>query len=128
MGAAVGGSVEAVDIKGRNFPVAADADANRSLGGFTNEVSANGDGTARILKTRVPWNLDGLALEINNDRQDLEFLQDVANSLDFVPMTITFADGNTYMGPGMITGDVKASSATATAPIGLMGPGELSIQ
>ena len=128
MGASVGGSIEAVDIAGRNFSVAADADANRSLGGFTNEVSPNGDGTARILKTRVAWSVDGLSLQINNDNQDLEYLQSIADGLDFVPMTITFADGNTYQGNGIVMGDVKASSATATAPIGLSGPANLSIQ
>ena len=36
--AAVGGSVLAVNIDGREYPVAADADINRKLGGYENEV------------------------------------------------------------------------------------------
>ncbi len=44
--AAVGGSIESVTLDGRTFAVAADAEAQRKLGGFENEVQANGDGTA----------------------------------------------------------------------------------
>ena len=44
---AVGGPVESVNIDGRYFAVAADADIGRELGGFTNENQPNGDGTAR---------------------------------------------------------------------------------
>ena len=59
---AVGGSIESVTLDGRNFPATADAAAERKLGGFENESQANGDGTARLIKTRVPWSLDGLTL------------------------------------------------------------------
>jgi hypothetical protein len=122
--ATTGGSIQEVSIKGRIFAVAADADANRDLGGFTNEVAPNGDGSARLLKTRKPWMIDGLALEIDDARADLEFLQGIANSSEFVPMTWTQVSGITYSAKGTITGDVKASTATATAPMTFSGPGE----
>ena len=32
--AAVGGSIESVELEGRGFPVASDAEAQRKLGGF----------------------------------------------------------------------------------------------
>ena len=70
--AAVGGSIESVNLSGREFAVAADAEAQRKLGGFENEVQANGDGTARLIKTRVPLSLDGLTIEIDDDRGDQE--------------------------------------------------------
>ena len=57
---AVGGSIQSISIRGRIFPVASDAEANKKLGGFENEVQANGDGTARKVMTRVPWSIDGL--------------------------------------------------------------------
>lgn len=126
--AAVGGSIESVSIRGRLFPVASDADANRKLGGFENEVQANGDGTARIVKTRVPWMIDGLSLEIDEDRADQEFLQEIADGRDFVAITITFASGITFQGRGTVSGEIQASSQSATAPITLSGPGELSQQ
>ena len=59
--AAIGGSIQEVALQGRTFAVAADAESQRKLGGFENEVQPNGDGmTARLIKTRVTWMLDGL--------------------------------------------------------------------
>lgn len=126
--AAVGGSIESISIKGRNFPVASDAEANRKLGGFENEVQANGDGTARIVKTRVPWSLDGVTVEIDDGRGDQEFLQQIADGNEFVPIAITFASGLTYQGQGTVTGEIQAGSQAATASIGLMGPGAMTQQ
>lgn len=126
MGAAVGGSVESIAIAGRIFSVAADADANRDLGGFENAVESNGDGTARLLKTRKPWAMGGLALEINDDRGDQEFLQqEIGGAHDFVEMEFTFASGVTFRGRGMVTDKIEMSSAKATAPISFSGPGNL---
>jgi hypothetical protein len=126
MSAAVGGSIESVAISGRLFAVAADADANRKLGGKENEVQSNGDGTARIIQTRVPWQIDGLTVQVNDDLADQEFLQKIANGKDFVPMEVTFASNVTFRGRGTITGEVQFSTQNATAGITLMGPGEVS--
>jgi len=125
---AVGGSIESVSIRGRLFPVASDAEANKKLGGFENEVQANGDGTARLVKTRVPWSIDGLQVEISDARGDHEFLQELADSLEFCAITITLASGVTYQATGTITDEVQASSQNATATITLSGPGGLSQQ
>lgn len=125
---AVGGSIESVSIRGRLFPVASDAEANKKLGGFENEVQANGDGTARLVKTRVPWSIDGLQVEISDARGDHEFLQELSDSLEFAAITITLASGVTYQGTGTITDEVQASSQNATATITLSGPGGLSQQ
>jgi hypothetical protein len=122
---AVGGSIESMAIKGRPFPVAADADASRKLGGFEVEVSANGDGTARYLMTRVPWQIDGVSLEIDDDRGDQEYLQDIMDGKKFVPIEITFASGVTFRGAGVPTGELAAGSASSTAPLKFNGPGKL---
>ena len=57
---------------------------------------ANGDGTARIIKTRMPLSVDGLALETDDDRADQEFLQELSNRTDFFDMVITYASGSSY--------------------------------
>jgi hypothetical protein len=125
---AIGGSIESVQIDGRNFAVAADAESNRKLGGFENEKQANGDGTTRTVKTRVPWKLDGISLSIDDARGDLEFLQQRQNgNVDFACI-ITYASGISYQGTGTITGEVQASSQNATAPITLEGSGVLTRQ
>lgn len=125
---AVGGSIISVTIRGRIFPVASDAEANKKLGGFENEVQANGDGTARLVKTRVPWSIDGLQVEINDDRGDHEFLQEIADGLDYVSITMELTSGTVYEGTGTVTDEVQASSQSATATIKLGGPGTLAAQ
>lgn len=125
---AVGGSIESVNIRGREFSVAADAESQRKLGGFENEVQANGDGTARIIKTRVPLSIDGLTLEIDDNRGDQEFLQESADLNDFWPLGITYASGITYQATAIIVGENPASSQNATAAVSFMGPGKLTKQ
>ena len=127
--AAIGGSIESVTMDGRNFAVAADAEAQRKLGGFENEVQANGDGaTARLIKTVVPLSLDGLTIEIDDSRGDHEFLQELSDRNDFWPLSITYASGVTYQGTAQIVGEMQASSQNATAAVSLMGPGILTKQ
>jgi hypothetical protein len=125
---AVGGSVESISLSGRNFPVPADAEANRKLGGWENEVQVNGDGTARLIKTRVPLSIDSLTVEIDDDRGDQEYLVDLAGRSDFFVIAITYASGLVYQGRAQITGEIKAASKAGTAQISLSGPGVLTQQ
>lgn len=125
---AVGGSIQSLTIRGRIFPVASDAEANKQLGGFTNEVQSNGDGTARKIMTRVPWSIDGLQVEINNDKGDHEFLQEIANDKDYVSIEMELADGTVYVGTGTVVDEIQASSQNTTATIKVSGPGELEAQ
>ena len=125
---AIGGSIESVTFDGRVFPVAADAEAQRKLGGFENEVQANGDGTARLIKTRVPLSIDGLTIEVDDGRGDHEFLQALSNRNDYFPVAITYASGVVYQGTAQLTGEMQSSSQNATAAVSLMGPGILTKQ
>lgn len=126
--AAVGGSIESLNLAGRDFAVAADAEATRKLGGFENEVQSNGNGSARIIKTRIPLSLDGVVVEIDDDNGDHEFLQDLANGTDYFAVGITYASGSTYQGSATLVGELPVSSQNATCPISLMGPGILTKQ
>ncbi len=126
--AAVGGSIESVTLNGRPFAVAADAEAQRKLGGWENAVEANGNGTGRLIKTRVPMSISGLTVEIDDSRGDHEFLQDLANLNDFFPLAITYASGRTYQGVGQIVDELQVSSQNATAQLSLAGPGNLTPQ
>ena len=126
--AAVGGSIESISLGGRIFAVAADAEAERKLGGFENEVQANGDGTARLIKTRVPLAISGLTVEVDDFRGDAEFLQALADRPDFFPIAITYASGLVYQGTAQIVDETASSSQNATASISLSGPGRLTKQ
>ena len=125
---AIGGSVESVGIAGRTFPVAADADGSRDLGGYSNENQPNGDGSARTIKTRKVWMMSGLTLEIDDDRQDQEYIQDIANGSAAVSLTFTMVSGVVYQGTGLPVGDLKASSQSATMPVDFSGSGVLKQQ
>ena len=125
---AIGGSIESLTLNGRIYPVAADADASRKLGGWELEVRANGNGSARIIKTRTPLSLDGVIVEIDDGRGDQEFLKGLTRLSDFFPVGITYASGITYQGRAQLVGEYAASSQSATAPVSLMGPGELTKQ
>lgn len=126
--AAVGGSIESLTLDGREFPVPADVEAQRKLGGFENEVQANGNGTARLIKTRVPLSIDGVTVETDDSRGDQEFIQALANRNDFFPVAMTYASGITYQGTAQLVGENPASSQSATQQVSLMGPGILTKQ
>ena len=126
--AAVGGSIDSISLNGRIFVVDAEADVNRKMGGFENEVKSNGDGSARQIKKKVPLSISGLTIEIDDTREDQEFIQFLANLNDFFPIVVTFVSGDDYQGSATITGEVQFSSQNATAQINLMGPGTLTKQ
>ncbi len=125
---AVGGSIEAVDLSGREFAVTAEATGNRKLGGFENAVNSNGNGSARTTKTRVPWMLSGLDLEIDDTRGDQEYLQDLANRKDYFDVSVTLVSGVTYNGTGQIVEAIEFDTTNSTASLSLSGPGSLRIQ
>lgn len=125
---AIGGSIESISIEGRSFAVTADAESNRKLGGYENEVQANGDGTARLIKTRTNWMLDGVNIEIDDSRNDHEYLQNLANQSAFASFVISYASGIAWQGTGQLTGEMQASSQSATMSLSIMGTGELTQQ
>ena len=125
---AVGGSIESITLDGREFAATGDADATRKLGGFENELKMNGNGTARVIKTRTGWSLDGVVIETDDSRGDQEFVQELADRNDLFPVAITYASGVTYQGSGQLVGENGASSQSASQAVSLMGPGKLTPQ
>jgi hypothetical protein len=123
-----GGSIESISIAGRSYAVAADADAQVKFGGFENEHQANGNGTARQIKTRVVWAVTGLTLDIDDDNGDHEFLQERADSKRDEVFTITYASGAVYQGTGGPTGEIQKSTQSTTAAVNFTGPGKLTKQ
>jgi len=121
----VGGSIEEVSIDGRGFSVASDSDSQRKNGGFENDVEANGNGTVRQIKTRVPFKIDGLALNVDDDNGDHEYLQSKADGNGLFTLSVTYASGAVYQGLAQITGELQFSSQKTTASVTFMGPASL---
>ena len=126
--AAVGGSIESVSISGRLFSVAGDSDFQFNLGGYSNEIQMNGDKTGRIIKTSIPFNIDSITLSVDLPLGDFDFLNDVKNGNDYVPISITLASGAIYQGLAIITGDMVLSSQNTSVTLALSGPGDLTLQ
>ena len=126
--APIGGSIENVSVDNQLYAVAADADATMSLGGFSNEVQPNGNGTARIIKTRIPWTISGLTLAVDDDAANQEALQTIADGNIYVPITIRMASGVTYQGTGTITDNIERSTQSATVTVSFSGQGSLTQQ
>lgn len=122
------GSIEEITLKGRRFPVASDADVSRKLGGSESEVQANGDGSVRVIKKRVPSKLDGVQVAIDDRNGDQEFLQGLADSNDLFETTITLTNGYVYSGMMTITGEIVTSLMNGTATIVLEGSVSLVAQ
>lgn len=125
---AIAGSMETVTINSRSFGVTADADTARKLGGFENAVESNGDSTARVVKTRIPWSLTGVVVEIDDTLGDHEFLQALQDSNVEVPITATYVSGITYQGTGQPVGEVVFNNQSSTASLDLSGSGVLTSQ
>jgi hypothetical protein len=126
--AAIGGSVESITIAGREFAVTADADTNRKLGGFENEIGMNGNGTGRILKTPVASGLTGMVVQCDDTRGDHEYLEGIKNGNDFVPVAVTYASSETYQGTAIITGELQYSSQASTCAFDMQGAGTFTKQ
>jgi len=125
---AVGGPIESISLNSRSFAVTADSDANVNLGGFNNEKQANGDGTARTIKTRVPWSVTGIGVEIDDSRGDHEFIQDLADGNEDFPVALVYTSGSIYQGVGQIIGEPSKSTSGASLSLDLSGGGKLSAQ
>jgi hypothetical protein len=126
--ASVGGSCKECSIDGRIFPVPGDAEVTVKTGGYANEPLPNGDGTSAIQKNAESGGVEGLQVRLDHDRNDLKFLQDVADGKRFVNFTITFADDSTFGGEIMIADMPGASSKSATAEIKVFSNGKIQRQ
>lgn len=125
---AIAGSLVELSIDGVPLSVAADSDAERDIGGVTNEDKPTGSGGVIRVQTRKPWIFGGINVVCDDAGQVQELLQSIAdNGLD-VPCRFQLASGIRYQGQGCISGDIKYSSQNGTCEIQLSGPGKLEQQ
>ena len=124
-----GGPIRELNLNGRDFTVAQDSEGNRRLGGDQNTIEMDGDGVNfRIVKEVVSWQEGPFAVTCDDERGDLEFLQELANRSDPFSITITYWDRTIYQATGTIVDETVKSSKNGTAPITLAGGGKLTKQ
>lgn len=126
--AIIGGAPISITIFGRRFSVVKDSDVNRRLGGSTNAVEENSDGTTRNIKTRACWKIDGVQVSIDDDNGDLEYLQSVADGNVYGAVAVEYPSGRIYQGTGTIIDEIQHAAMSTTATIALAGDGVLTPQ
>lgn len=118
-----GGDIRQLTIKGREFDVKGeDANVNITLAGFTNEFTLNGNGTGNTIQRRKAGGFADCPLMIDDNRKDLEFLQEIIDSGELAPVNITLASGVTYSGSLTIIGDLQKGTGDGTSTLEMRGP------
>ena len=120
----VSGSIVRVTLDGREFPVAYDAESDRSLGGYNNEVEMNGNRTARLIKKMTAAKLSGIGIVIDDARADQEYIQKLADKKGFFGVEVEYVNGSIYGGQLQIIGEINVGSMKGTAELEFSG-GEL---
>ena len=115
------GALESVVLNGRRFTCDAESEASVDLSEWDNEVKPNSDGTFRTVKTRHVQKIESLTLEIDVDRGDVDFINEVKAKLAPVPLSATRVDGKTYEGEVMITDSTSLNDNESTMEVTLEG-------
>lgn len=115
------GALESITINGRRFVCKSDDEANIKLSGFSNEEIVHGDGSISWKKTRHAGELSGFSVQIDDTRDDFEFLQEVADGLESVAVTATKVDGTVYSGSMQITEELEENAGENTCELTLVG-------
>lgn len=116
-----GGSLQALSIKNRRFPVVADNDPTIAIGGMSNEVGSFGDGTVQVTQTRMPGSLEGVKIGIDHDNDDMAFLQEVADSGELVPIALEMVSGHVYQSRMVLVDTPGLSPMSNTCEVNLKG-------
>jgi hypothetical protein len=105
-----------LDIKGEDANVIID------LGGFALEAGINGNGSIPVTSRRKKARVGDVPVSLDDNREDLEFLQGKANAGSSGPLNITLASGVTYSGSMALVGEVTKSTGDGTASLSWEGP------
>jgi len=116
-----GGALTSIVINGRLFTCDAEDEPKFKLPGYENEVAANSDGTFRQKKTRVAGTITDINIVTDDDRDDQEFIEESAASLDFLAISATKIDGTLISGSMQITDEKTLDGKANTMSISLAG-------
>ena len=116
-----GGDIRQLTINGREFEVKSEASVNVDLGGFANDVTFAGNGTVVPTQKRKAAGFDGCTLLIEDGRKDLEYLQNLSNLGNPVPVNMTVASGVVYSGNLTVVGELKKNQGDGTMDLEMRG-------
>lgn len=117
-----GGDIRQFKIKGREFEPAPEASFELMPSGYDNAYTATGNGKAVGVQRRVLGGIDGIEVSIDNGRGDLEYLTELKNAGELVPVNLTLADGSAWTGSMGIEGEFRFNTGEGRASFALRGP------
>lgn len=116
---AVGGPIKSVNLEGRAFNVEGENEVELFSGGWTNEVTPNGNGTGRIIKSPKTGEANKLSIIIEDDRNDEDFIKELRNRHGWIKASFTDINDNVYSGDVQIVGDSVTNKKTMVMEIDL---------
>lgn len=115
------GDIRQFTISGREFDPAPEANVTVMLSGFNNENAPTGNAEMHTTQRRKLGGIDGMSISLDNTRQDLEFIQAIADAGTPVAVTLTLADGVTYSGQLGVEGEINPNMGEGTLEIAMRG-------
>jgi len=117
-----GGDIRQLTINSREFDVkGGDANVNVDAGGFANEAGLAGNGNLAVTQRRKVAGFSDCPINIDDTRQDLEYLQEIADAGEPVPTNMTLASGVTYSGSLLPVGDLAKATGDGTLSLEMRG-------
>lgn len=117
-----GGDILQLMAGGRELDPVVEANVTYRLAGFLNESIPTGNAGMHTKKTRKLGGFDSLPISVSPANQDLEYLQEQANTGEPIPWSMTLAGGVTYSGDLTIQGEVDANTGDGQVEITALGP------
>jgi hypothetical protein len=117
----IAGPFESHTLNGRRFVPDGEDSAQLQLNGKSNEVKPAGDGTNRVIQSRIAGTLEGSNLVFDPANGDDDFLQELRNGGKFFDYSGTSNDGIIWAGSVQITGDLKFDYKAGTVSVTLTG-------
>jgi hypothetical protein len=115
------GPFESHTLGGRRFACDAEDGIQMQLGGKSNDVVPNGDGTSRVKQSRVVASIEGANLQFDPEAGDMEYLQGLRDAGKPFDYSGTTNDGTIYAGSMQITDDLKFDFKEGTVSVTLKG-------
>lgn len=122
MGAIKAGDVRQVTIGGREFdPKGGDGKITIDVGGYVNKAEPTGNGNMALTQNRKLAGFKDLGIYLDDQKKDLEYLQDLVNKGSVVPVNITVVSGVVYSGQLALVGDLAKDYSAGTTDIEMRG-------
>lgn len=117
-----------LSIDGREFQCAGEGTAQPVQGGYTGELSPNGNpNTARWKYTPKGWSFPGQTIEIDTANADVDYIEEKISTMADLDIVAYYNDA-ILSGRGRVEGDVEWSPDNATATIAFKGPGKYKVK